>query len=133
MKYLSSNRQALLDAAEMIDNGDEGTALAERLRDVAARMSHSLVRRAEKRMQTCTVCGVRVFDEPVMLDYMVEDVVWATAGFDPRDLACLGCFEKRLGRDIALADLTDAVVNRSVQWMLRNNHAPWRRPRLWED
>jgi hypothetical protein len=81
--------------------------------------------------RTCVVCGVYVYTEPVMIDYMVDDAVWEAAGFTKTDLACLGCFENRLGRAVVETDLTNAVVNRSLRWMIRNGHAPWRSPRLW--
>lgn len=88
-------------------------------------------RRAAWRERTCAVCATRVHVEPVMIDYMATDETWEAAGLAKTDLACLGCFEARLGRPLVEGDFTDAIVNRSLRWMIRNGHAPWRSPRLW--
>lgn len=51
--------------------------------------------------------------------YMVEDEVWVAAGMpmDPEvrhsgeGHLCIGCLERRLGRQLTAADFTDAPVN----------------------
>lgn len=44
-------------------------------------------------------------------DYMVHDHVWASAGFEPRTIACIRCLEKALGRQICVSDFTLAPIN----------------------
>lgn len=46
--------------------------------------------------------------------YMVHDVVWAAAGMSTEEqgMLCVGCLEKRLGRQLSPDDFTDAVINR---------------------
>jgi len=81
--------------------------------------------------RTCAACGIRLRVEPIMCDYMATDAAWAAAGFTADDVACLGCFEKRLGRPLCEGDLSSALMNRAIVWMIKNGHAPWRQPRLW--
>ena len=49
---------------------------------------------------------------------MVHDALWRAAG-NVRGYLCIGCLERRLGRQLVAADFTDAVVNRLEHW-----HAP---------
>lgn len=45
--------------------------------------------------------------------YMVHDHLWdaATADLDGRGMLCIGCLERRLGRQLTAADFTDAPIN----------------------
>jgi hypothetical protein len=66
--------------------------------------------------------------------YMVHDHVWRAAGMpksDPmnlgRDFLCIGCLERRLGRQLTHADFTNAIINRPDRW-----HSPRLNSRLAE-
>lgn len=48
----------------------------------------------------CSVCG----SDKVEL-YKLKNEIWTQAGFDLREVACISCFEKRLGRDLTVSDL----------------------------
>lgn len=49
--------------------------------------------------------------------YMVQTEVWEQAipKSKRRKLICLGCLEKRLGRELTRADFTDAPINNIYQ------------------
>lgn len=83
------------------------------------------------RDRPCAVCGILVYREAVMIDYMATDAAWAAAGLGPHDLACLGCFETRLGVPLAEVHLADAVVSRTIRWLLRQGLTPWRQRTLY--
>ena len=55
----------------------------------------------------CTDCGFVPFDH-----YMVWDELWAKAGLDPREICCLECLERRLGRPLGVDDFPPLPVNR---------------------
>lgn len=55
----------------------------------------------------CTVCDVA----PPVGYYTVTDEVWATAGFQQKDNACIRCLVERLGRPLTSADFKPAPVN----------------------
>lgn len=42
--------------------------------------------------------------------YMVTNDVWAAAG-NPQGCLCIGCLERRIGRQLTRADFTDAMMN----------------------
>ena len=46
--------------------------------------------------------------------YMVHDHVWEEGGAG-NEIICLDCFERRIGRQIAWYDLTEAVCNRWIR------------------
>jgi hypothetical protein len=58
------------------------------------------------RMWRCADCHVSVRDEY----YVVRDELWDTHGAD-RGMLCVGCFEQRVGRQLAATDFTDAPIN----------------------
>jgi hypothetical protein len=43
--------------------------------------------------------------------YGVHDEVWAAAGARPWDILCIGCLERRLGRQLNAADFTGVEIN----------------------
>jgi hypothetical protein len=43
--------------------------------------------------------------------YMVHDELWAKAGMEEDEMLCVGCLEKRLGRELIAGDFTDAIIN----------------------
>lgn len=53
----------------------------------------------------CSVCEVKY---PPM--FMVRDELWL-AHFNAKEIACLECFERRLGRPLDDTDLTDVPIN----------------------
>ena len=55
----------------------------------------------------CTDCGFVPFDH-----YMVWDELWAKAGLDPREICCLECLERRIGRPLGIDDFPPLAVNR---------------------
>lgn len=67
----------------------------------------------------CMDCGDNVIDKKEY-QYMVRQPVWRQAvkfSVDPspaRDLLCVNCLEKRLGRQLDPADFTDAPINREA-------------------
>lgn len=60
----------------------------------------------------CKICGV------VNSQYMIHDSIWRGAGFEKSDVACIQCFEKSLGRDLTVDDLTSAPINNMLRWAL---------------
>jgi hypothetical protein len=59
----------------------------------------------------CTDCKFVPFDH-----YMVWDELWAKAGLDPREICCLECLERRLGRPLGIDDFP---LCRSTGWPTR--------------
>jgi hypothetical protein len=59
----------------------------------------------------CIDCDKEIFwDSPDY--YMVDDLIWADTGLEPHGgLLCLNCLETRIGRQITVDDLSDAMVN----------------------
>ena len=51
--------------------------------------------------------------------FMVYNEVWAKAGYKPKDVCCLDCLEKRLGRPITVEDLTPASINNTFRYAYR--------------
>jgi hypothetical protein len=43
--------------------------------------------------------------------YMVHDIVWRNAGMTPEGYLCIGCLEKRLGRQLSAFDFKDLPIN----------------------
>lgn len=66
----------------------------------------------------CKVCGVSMSEVLVNTHYMVHDGLWIGAGFSKTDVACIQCFEKVLGRDLTINDLTSAPINNMLRWAL---------------
>lgn len=46
--------------------------------------------------------------------YMVKKEVWQFAHLEPRDLCCMSCLTKRIGRPLTIADLADVPLNYTV-------------------
>jgi len=42
---------------------------------------------------------------------MVHDELWATAGYQRKDIVCRPCFEKRIGRKLEMTDYTLCPLN----------------------
>jgi hypothetical protein len=61
----------------------------------------------------CTDCGVATTprDGGRWEYFMVHDSIWRAAGMKPRGDLCIGCLERRLGRQLVPQDFTDAEVN----------------------
>jgi hypothetical protein len=58
----------------------------------------------------CADCGVDT--DKIHEYYMVHDVVWQEAGGKRDDMMlCVGCLEKRLGRELKPSDFSDAPLN----------------------
>ena len=89
--------------------------------------------RAERRRKflerTCAICCEKLFarDSDEVVDYMMTDETWELAGLKPREVACLGCVEIRLGRPLAASDFGNALCNRLIHRCLAAGVAPWRR------
>jgi hypothetical protein len=52
--------------------------------------------------------------------YKVHDAVWAAAGMPENGFLCIGCLERRLGRELTPEDFPDLPVNdpaRSRWWV----------------
>lgn len=48
--------------------------------------------------------------------YMVHDEIWLQAVNTKRDgMLCIGCLEKRIGRELTPADFTDCLLNQQVE------------------
>jgi hypothetical protein len=59
----------------------------------------------------CVHCGRDGFDL-----YMVHDEVWRAVGMSSIGFLHLPCLEVLLGRQLTLADFTEARVNETVRW-----------------
>ena len=78
----------------------------------------------------CKDCGVNTvpraadgkLDRGTWEDYTVHDEVWLAAGMahhpegedaadEFKEYLCIGCLEKRLGRELTAADFTGALIN----------------------
>ena len=60
----------------------------------------------------CKDCGVHT--SRIGEYYMVKDGVWADAGGSPEfgwGMLCIGCLEKRLGRQLVSTDFLDIYLN----------------------
>lgn len=66
----------------------------------------------------CRVCYESVLKGIINYGYMVTKETWEEAGFVYEDMAHIGCLEKRLGRPLVKADLTDVPMNRILHWIL---------------
>jgi hypothetical protein len=77
--------------------------------------------------RNCKDCGVDTFPRThgSCEDYMVHHAIWLAAGMqDHRDgegasagchnYLCVGCLEKRLGRELTAADFIDVPINRET-------------------
>lgn len=51
--------------------------------------------------------------------YMVQDEIWAEAFYDPKELACVCCLEKRLKRKLVMTDYTPSLVNINLFYAYR--------------
>ena len=58
--------------------------------------------------------------------YIVKDEVWLNAVPDKRGYLCIGCLEKRLGRQLTYDDFTVALIN-AMNWHNRSASSE----RLW--
>lgn len=56
----------------------------------------------------CKDCSVNTMD--IDEYYMVWDPIWQQAG-NPNGMLCIGCLEKRLGRELCAKDFSDALIN----------------------
>jgi hypothetical protein len=63
--------------------------------------------RKRKSSNRCVDCGQHHFKWPA---YMVEDAVWAAAGYSPTVEACPACLVRRLGRDLQPEDLNPCAA-----------------------
>jgi hypothetical protein len=64
--------------------------------------------------EPCADCGIATQPDSDGEDeyYLVDDRVWKAAGMGPLDgFLCIGCIERRLGRQLRACDFTDAPVN----------------------
>lgn len=57
----------------------------------------------------CLDCGVNTSE--IGEDYMVFDDVWQAANPEEMGRLCVGCLEKRLGRELGPADFTHVYTN----------------------
>lgn len=57
----------------------------------------------------CARCGVDTRE--IHEYYMLTDASWAAADVGEFAMACIGCVEARLGRELTGADFSDAPVN----------------------
>lgn len=57
----------------------------------------------------CLDCGIHTTD--IGEYFMVQDTLWRKVCPAPRAMMCIGCLEKRLGRELTPADFTDAPIN----------------------
>jgi hypothetical protein len=91
-------------------------ALAERVKDALARgeaacvveqdgfkqtliVEHDNIVNWISELRNCQDCGER----PEL--FKLKDNVWASAGLSAADIVCIGCFEKRLGRELSEEDV----------------------------
>lgn len=51
--------------------------------------------------------------------YMVTDLVWTKADLSYREICCLPCLQKRLGRPLELEDFPLIPANRMIRWGIR--------------
>jgi len=65
----------------------------------------------------CVACGV----QPYRGYYYVHDHVWASAGFEPDDNACVECLATQLGRDLTADDFPPAAVNAGILYAFSLN------------
>src|SRR6266516_407688 len=66
----------------------------------------------------CQDCGQRTIGTKKTRGewYMVHDYLWAQAGMDPLGgWLCIGCLERRIGRQLTPADFQDVVANDSTR------------------
>jgi hypothetical protein len=56
----------------------------------------------------CLDCGVATMPGEY---YMVHDFVWQAAGMKSRGILCIGCLERRLGRQLVPQDFPEVEVN----------------------
>ena len=74
-----------------------------------------------ERDRQCAGCGCHFLKAgriDAWWDYMVEDRVWAEAGFLKKELACFPCLEKALGRQLMFEDFTKARCNNTIRYVL---------------
>lgn len=64
-------------------------------------------RRNHHKCKDCGVDTARIGEH-----YMLKDSVWYSAYAHERGMLCIGCLEKRLGRQLTKADFNDSHVNR---------------------
>lgn len=57
----------------------------------------------------CADCGVDT--RQIQEYYMVQDDLWKSVADKKSDLLCIGCLEKRLGRELVPDDFTDVPIN----------------------
>lgn len=61
----------------------------------------------------CRDCGYDTIDE----FYMVHDSVWLASGLSKRGgLLCIGCLERRIGRQLTSDDFRDCPANWVGMW-----------------
>lgn len=59
----------------------------------------------QREFRGCVDCGSTVEC------YMVHNELWAEAFFEKTELACIGCLEKRLKRNLTILDFTTCLAN----------------------
>jgi hypothetical protein len=57
----------------------------------------------------CIDCGMNTMDADEY--YMVHNEIWAEVVPDRLGMLCIGCLERRLGRQLEPSDFTDAPLN----------------------
>lgn len=63
----------------------------------------------------CEKCTMHI-EDGVMEYYMVQNELWEEAKAGPDEgMLCIGCLEKRLGRELTAKDFTDCPLNASVR------------------
>ena len=116
-------REFLVDT---IKNGKANLDDAGRLFFELEAMESRLPKNAER---FCAHCGAKAYEEVeeengvrkhrlIAMEYMLKDAIWREAGFSHHDIACLGCVEQRLGRNMTLDDFNPYPINTMVKWLL---------------
>ena len=75
-------------------------------------VTHNIIKLAERRF-VCHACGENPDSHIILIDEL-----WDLVSDYKRELLCLPCIEKNLGRKVYVEDLKDAPINFTIKLLL---------------
>jgi hypothetical protein len=74
----------------------------------------SIEKREKETAVLCLDCGIDTFRDEF---YIVDDALWLDANPAGAGMLCVGCHERRLGRELTPDDFTDCPANRDPEYL----------------
>ena len=115
--YLELTPRAAMGLARLLEHIDNVGGISPEI--YGSRSTHTAFQRARSAIDrelcaatfACEDCLRLTFDEY----YVVQHDIWAQAGMD-KGMLCIGCLEKRIGRQLIAADFLPCLANTLESW-----------------